>query len=139
MIPKQRYTELRCAVGEAAQEGSDREIEERFGVTRGFVRYWRERFADPSLHAGGHGGYRAASCRFTDEGQLAAESLLWTIIKANPMQTKQQMELAMMEHFQLDVSQSWICRVLSSWRWSSKGPEQKAIMKYTAENIAYYG
>jgi hypothetical protein len=77
----------------------------RFGVTRGFVRYWRERFADPSLHAGGHGGYRAAICRFTDEGQLAAESLLWTIIKANPMQTKQQMELAMMEHFQLDVSQ----------------------------------
>lgn len=138
-IPKRRYTELRCAVGAAAQTAGDREIEDRFGVTRGFVRYWRARFADPTLHAGGHGGARINSSVFSDEGQKAAESLLWTLLKAEPMQTQQQMQRLLSDYFQVNVTLSWIGRVLKSWRWSRKGTEQKAIMKYTAENIAYYG
>jgi hypothetical protein len=89
IVPKKRYTELRCAVGMAAQD-ENTEVAERL-VSLGFVRYWRARFADPSLHANGHGGHRIENCRFSDEGQLAAESLLWTVLKAEPLQTQEQM------------------------------------------------
>ncbi len=65
------YLKLKINVGKAAQQGSEHAVQQRFGVTRKFVRYHASKFADPTFHAGAWGGAR--NCAFSDADQTVAE------------------------------------------------------------------
>jgi hypothetical protein len=79
------YVKLRRAVAIAALSGPVHAVCRRFGVTRGFVRYWLHRLVDPLWHAGTLGGARRS--KWT---QLQL-NIIWVIldleVMADPVRT----------------------------------------------------
>lgn len=131
------YMIYRTAVGEAGQHERECDVIRRFGCTREFARYWRQRYADPTLHSGTWGGARHMT--FNDNEQRIAETLLWGELQFNPQRKVEEFPAALMELYGLHVSKSWVQRCLARWRWTAKKPSLFAINKYTQSNMIYYG
>jgi len=54
-------------------------------------------------------------------------------------QSSQQNLVNKVYHFGWTINRMYVSRLFKKWRWSYKTPERKQILKYTKENISYYG
>jgi hypothetical protein len=65
---------------------SEAEVMNRYGMPRGFVRYWTEKARDPNFHSGELGG--AHNCLFTEDAQILVEKTLWDCVRRDPFRTE---------------------------------------------------
>jgi len=79
------YRILCSNVGNESKNLSESQLMARFGVTRGFARYWTAKAADPNFHSGELGG--AHNMKFTMEAQEIVERLLWDELQRDPLRT----------------------------------------------------
>jgi hypothetical protein len=82
---QQTYEKLCTDVGLDAVVDGVAATMRRYRKPRGFVRYWREKALDANFHSGELGG--AHNTRFSEDGQLAAEHALWTLVQADSRRT----------------------------------------------------
>src|SRR5688572_4829369 len=83
---QQRYEDLCFAVGRDSQLYPEAEILKRYpSITRGFARYWAQKYADPNFHDGQWGGAR--NNKFTEEAEAIVEAVLFTLVQENSFQT----------------------------------------------------
>jgi hypothetical protein len=79
------YYRLCSNVGADMQVMTESAVMEKYGVTRGFVRYWGEKARDPLFHNAALGGARNNS--FTPREQLMIELALWDEVQRDPFQS----------------------------------------------------
>lgn len=72
-----------------AQTNSVAAVVERKGVPPDFVRYWNRKLVDPTFHSGSIGGTR--NNKFSADGQLFVETLLYREIELNPFRSTSQL------------------------------------------------
>lgn len=105
----QKYYELLAFnVGRDAQQFPESAIERRYGVTRGFVRYWAEKYANPLFHSGERGG--AQNNLFTPAAQLLVEGVLWQLVEENCFRSKTTYARRL-RNLGIDVDRRFICVV----------------------------
>jgi len=77
-VAVRRYEQFNYSIGQtSAQTDSIRPVARQFGVKTSYVRYYQQKYRDPSLHAGSHGGAR--NFKFTADTQAAALAALWDL------------------------------------------------------------
>ncbi len=104
------YYRLCENVAADCQHMPDTAVMHKYGVTRGFVRYWGEKGRDPTFHSGELGG--AHNVKFTLVEQMALELVLWDEVRRDPFQSNTAFARAMVTQTVLNVDRR--CGVLFS-------------------------
>jgi hypothetical protein len=148
------YRKLQLDVGAYAYEFGPTAAARRFNVGIGFARYHCQKFSDPGFHSGSLGGPR--HLRFPEDEGVIVDTLLFRLILLNPVQTSSELavccvavmrlhqatrcvQAAMWDLYGVDVQPRWICRRIDQWGYSFKRVRYKLALKFTAENLRYYG
>jgi len=126
---------LRKVAGDYANEYSESATMRRFNVTRGFARYWAQKREDPDFHPGKHGGVR--NVKFPLEQRWVLESILYQMVLEKPLSTLHAYRTALSQ-MGIDVSETFIDRILHSWRYSKKAAKHRCMLKFTPANMQYY-
>jgi hypothetical protein len=126
------------------------ELRRKDKITANVTNYWLKKAADPTFHAGSHGGHRHD--KFSEDGWAGAREIVLTVIwrQINAFPESQLPILTSVANEAIAliagarglapkvVSQRWVARVFEDWRWSWKVPTVVQLHKFTNENIERY-
>lgn len=136
-LPVKYYERFRTNVGIAGIAASPVEVARQFKVTTDFVRYHSAKVLDPDLHRGSWGGARHRLFPDDNDEQMA-QIALWCELRDNPLRVRHQLKTAVVDNWNIPITDGWIRRVLREWRYTHKKASYRVIEKYSIENISYY-
>eukprot|EP01133_Synstelium_polycarpum_P020269 gene20269-24310_t len=100
------------------------------------VRYWVTKVKDADFHPGEHGGYRHSLLDHDQRSRL--ELLVFFLVSDEPLSSIPDIRLEL-SRLGLDFSRDYVTKIFQKWRWSWKKPNIKQVLKYTEDNLRYYG
>lgn len=128
-------TETKLAIGFSCVNNSLTTVAEYFGIDTRVVRNWKRKVFSGTILTQ-HGGYRWA--RFSPTEKINIQQLMFTFITEQEGMVSRSDIQQYLHKEGIDVSKTYITRVLQSWNWSFKVPTRVNIQKFTLENIEYY-
>lgn len=111
------------------------------GVSRGKIRYWIEKAADPNFHPGVHGGFRGTP-RLPAVVRCFLENLVFLLLEEAPSLRLPQLTGAINRLLQraniAPITKTYLHALLQKYNYTYHSFERRKIEKFTAENKAYY-
>jgi hypothetical protein len=104
-----------------------------FGLTRRQITYWRDKAADPTLHAADWG--EAKNRKYTPHLHSFVEDVLFGLIEKFPNESVARYEELMRSYGVLDAKESRITRCLCRWHWSIQKIYHVQKQKFSARNV----
>lgn len=131
----------------------------QFGVSKQKTSYHVIKFVDPGLYSFAylndnlgyrcqpHGGLTYQMGKKLNEGKIfrhgplysVLSALLWWKCQQNPATRLSEYRLLVKQKLDLAVSKSTLARIFKGWNWSWKVPCFSQILKFTPQNMDYYG